>query len=529
MFDVKSAALETLGELRPAQLDARHIREPLLLFADGRRVPDPKTGLALYGPFDLHAAEHRQTVRIGMIGTGAMLDLAGHWIERCSREVPAVRKRKVKGQLLFHPLDPMAHPEFPGLEHVFHTTFVTSSALTETLTERDVAQIQALEVFEDRVTRLVDVLVERLRVLADKSAVPDVVVVALPSELRKTCTVPSKHRRRNRGYKTLAQALALDLARDAEQGQGNLFDIAAAQGVDLDTKEEAQHVVLHHALKARAMEIGLPTQLTWQTNLEGGATVEDDATRAWKFWTGMYYKAGGVPWRVAGLPRGTCYVGLSFYKDRTSESLRTCMAQAFSDLGEGIVLRSEPFRWTYTRNPHLPPELARHLISRVLAAYEAHARQKPSRVVVHKWQRYWDEELAAFQSVLNEEVPSHDLVTFGSRGIRFFRAGAEPPLRGTLINLAPGNAILYTRGYVPYLEQYSGMRVPRPLEIVEHYGSAALSQIASEIMALTKMDHNSATFAGKASITTAFSEDVGKILSELPDGVEPRPQYRFYM
>jgi hypothetical protein len=30
-------------------------------------------------------------------------------------------------------------------------------------------------------------------------------------------------------------------------------------------------------------------------------------------------------------------------------------------------------------------------------------------------------------------------------------------------------------------------------------------------------------------ITTAFSEDVGHILAELPIGAEPRPQYRFYM
>jgi hypothetical protein len=75
----------------------------------------------------------------------------------------------------------------------------------------------------------------------------------------------------------------------------------------------------------------------------------------------------------------------------------------------------------------------------------------------------------------------------------------------------------------------SALRVLRPLEIVEHFGSAAMLQLAGEIMALTKMDWNSAMFAGKEPITTAFSEDVGHILAELPPGVEPRPQYRFYM
>ena len=61
---------------------------------------------------------------------------------------------------------------------------------------------------------------------------------------------------------------------------------------------------------------GIPVQLAWQVTLEGGPTVEDDATRAWNFWTGVYYKSGGVPWRVTGLERGTCYVGVAFYRDK---------------------------------------------------------------------------------------------------------------------------------------------------------------------------------------------------------------------
>jgi hypothetical protein len=126
-------------------------------------------------------------------------------------------------------------------------------------------------------------------------------------------------------------------------------------------------------------------------------------------------------------------------------------------------------------------------------------------------------------------VSSFDLVAFSDRGLRYFRAGQHPPLRGTLVQLAPANAVFFTRGFVPYLGAYPGMRVPRPIEIVEHFGSASMSQLATEILALTKMDWNSAMFAGKEPITTAFSEDVGHILAELPPGAEPRPQYRFYM
>lgn len=73
------------------------------------------------------------------------------------------------------------------------------------------------------------------------------------------------------------------------------------------------------------------------------------------------------------------------------------------------------------------------------------------------------------------------------------------------------------------------MRVPRPVEIVEHVGDAPMTQIASEILALTKLDWNTAMFAGRLPITIAFAEDVGAILSELPPSVNPKPWYRFYM
>lgn len=152
----------------------------------------------------------------------------------------------------------------------------------------------------------------------------------------------------------------------------------------------------------------------------------------------------------------------------------------------------------------------------------------PGRVVLHKWQRYWTDELQGFQEALTD-VGSYDLVAFSDRGIRLFRAGQHPPLRGTLVQLAPRNALLFTRGFVHYLGAYPGMREPRPIEIVEHFGSTSMSELASEILALTKMDWNSAMFAGKEPITTAFSDDVGHILAELLPGAEPRPQYRFYM
>ena len=122
-----------------------------------------------------------------------------------------------------------------------------------------------------------------------------------------------------------------------------------------------------------------------------------------------------------------------------------------------------------------------------------------------------------------------DLVTLEKRGIQFFRYGSYPPLRGTWVKFDERDFLLYTRGYIPFLRTYPGMRVPQPLELLEHHGDTAPDELLTEIMALTKMNWNSADFACEEPMTLAFARKVGEILSELPPGATPQSEYRFYM
>jgi hypothetical protein len=420
---------------------------------------------------------------------------------------------------------------FPGIRAVFDTDFVLSDQHIETLTSTEVDEVRHnFDLYEPRVTRMGEILGRRLAVLADKQTVPDVVLVALPSDLRKVCTVPSKHKRRGKQPRTLSAILRASLEKDAAVGQMNLLDVAAANHIPVDEGDH-ENVVLHSALKIHGMRSNLPTQLLWEGTLDG-IGVEDDATCAWNICSGIYYKANNELWRLTGLTANSCFVGLSFYKDRRDDNLRCCVAQAFSDRGEGLVIRSEPFAWRndHEKTPHLTREMAAAVLRSVLDAYYAHLHVHPSRVVIHKWQRFWPDERAGFEDALKgAKVHSHDFVSFGSRGVRFYRAGSEPIVRGTYVPLGDGEGLLYTRGYVPFLRTYPGMRVPRPLEILEHHGSASMTQIGQEILALTKLDWNTTMFAGKEPITTAFASEVGQILSEFPPNIEPKRQYRFYM
>jgi hypothetical protein len=114
-------------------------------------------------------------------------------------------------------------------------------------------------------------------------------------------------------------------------------------------------------------------------------------------------------------------------------------------------------------------------------------------------------------------------------GRKTSRSGDYPPLRGTYVKFSDTDLALYTVGYIPYLRTNPGARVPRPLHIVEHHGDSPWNVVLQEILALTKMNWNTADFACNRPITIAFSRKVGEILAELPPDVIPQPWYRFYM
>jgi hypothetical protein len=208
------------------------------------------------------------------------------------------------------------------------------------------------------------------------------------------------------------------------------------------------------------------------------------------------------------------------------------MAQAFSDRGDGVVLRGASFPWdTKTEgSPRLSQTAARELLLAIVENYKKHHGQAPARVVVHKSSLFGRDERAGFESALGELGISYfDFVAVAYSSVRFFRIGKEPPIRGTVIELQRNKHLVYTRGYIPFLKMYPGMRIPTPLLVVHEGGSGAVRDIVEEMLALTRMNWNSADFATAEPITLKFSRQIGLILSELPEGVEVERHFKFYM
>lgn len=504
--------------------------EPLISFGGQHRHVDPKIGLGLYGPYSLVGQSDPtiSTIVVGIVGPPAMVADAEQWLQAC------------RGVLLNDGQQPFLYPHFPGVRrgHPFQFDFQFGDTWRESLRDKDIADILLIPSFEERIKRLVNLYAGAVEVLANRDPKPNVILCCIPQDVIDYCTVKRTRSGEVKRVKiTSWEKHAVDSIR---AGQQFLFpELTPTLGIE---DEQVGHQNFRRGLKAEVMRFGIPTQLVWPRTLRlidiepapGEQGAQDIATRAWNFVTAMYHKAGGSPWRLAEIEQNVCFVGVSFYRELGpgSPTVRTTMAQAFTSAGDGYVLRGESFDWDESqrgKSPHLDETGAANLMRDVLELYQRQNRGSlPGRVVVHKSSRFWDEELAGFEAAC-KLVPRADFVALGWRGIQFYRPGDYPPLRGTYVKFSDDDLLLYTVGYIPFLRTYPGARVPHPIEIIERHGDSPWNVVLSEILALTKMNWNTAGFACSEPITLAFARRVGQILAELPANLEPRSEYRYYM
>jgi hypothetical protein len=512
--------------LRVPNFESGLISEPLLAFGGQQHHVDPKTGLALYGPYSLvgQTVPTLKNIIVGIVGPPSMIADAEAWLNAC------------RGVLTNEGAQPFLYPHFPGIsaQSPFQCELNFGDTWRESIRESEIKTAVSTPDYSQRVKSVVGLYIRALEVLAARDPRPDVVLCCMPQDVIDSCTVED---RRARAKRLREQRDKKKKKSAANSSQISLFAAVQADSIE---EEEAGHQNLRRGLKAEAMQFGVPTQLVWPRTLRlsaalssPGQRTQDIATRAWNFTTALYHKAGGSPWRLAELEGGVCFVGVSFYRELFGESPRihTSMAQAFTAAGDGYVLRGGTFEWDerHGKSPHLDKQLASSLLRDVIELYQKQNRGSlPTRVVVHKSSRFWEEELAGFEEAC-ELVPRHDFVALGSRGLQFYRKGDYPPLRGTYVKFSETDLLLYTVGYVPFLRTYPGARVPQPLEVLEHIGDSPWDVVLKEVLALTKMNWNTADFACWDPITTAFSRRVGQILAEVPVGMKIRPEYRFYM
>lgn len=492
------------------------IDEPQLLFGQGNLHPDPKHGMWLFGPCTLPDQQEPSpaVIRVGFVGDRDSVDWAKSWIQKCGTGFPGKDER------------PTLFPRFPGFQDVFRCRIETSNAWEEVLTPGQIEAVTSAKAFQQRVGAGVDLFSQALSNYLDKTPRPDVVLCALPDSLLGPCGIEGERGRTIR-LSSDEKALRKEIKENIESGQEVLVPFEEDYlAVLLDSEGTGE---FYKRLKITAMELRIPIQISMTRTFRGGPGMQDDATRAWNFCTALYYKGGGYPWRPAHFETGTCYVGITFYRDK-QKMMRTSIAQVFTHTGETLILRGNRVAWDGERNatPHMTEAESEALLSKALSLYYRQMRAAPRRLVIHKSSKYWDEELAGLSRAA-KDIENLDMVAFGNRGIRLFRLGTKPPIRGTMMRLQSGNYVVYTKGYVPFLRCYPGPRVPRPLEVLEHHGPSSAETICREILMLSKMNWNTSDYSCALPITLDFSDRVGEVLVELAEDIEPRPEFKWYM
>ncbi len=295
----------------------------------------------------------------------------------------------------------------------------------------------------------------------------------------------------------------------------------------------------HDLFKAQAIDLQLPCQLsrpdTYGSVSAGrmrGRRLQDKATTAWNFHTALYYKAGGVPWRLARQPAvlTTCYVGVSFFRSVAGDKLMTSVAQVFDERGEGLIVQGGSASYDKDdRSPHLSEENAHELLANGLATYRREHKTMPARLVMHKTSYFNANEKEGFKRAAEDEkLEFLDLVSVRRSGARILRAGDSPMVRGTAMLFDEKSGIVYLKGTVPYFQVYPGAYIPRALEFVREDGETSAADLARELVGLSKLNFNNTQFDSGDPITVRAARRVGDILKQVPSGKRVNARFRYF-
>lgn len=484
--------------------------EPELEFGNGGNHVDVRFGIMQNGPLDRGFLTAPSQLKVGIVGTEETIEGVYNWLQRAGKGIQAKDSRLTN---LFPPFPGFSENTCFGASLVFHDRWfglINNREMERMIATTDPAQLvyDAVDLFMDRVSDM------------NEPGGPMVIICAPPPELLASLETDTSHK--------------LDPV-DEELDEGS-----DSRGI-----ARSKQPYFHDLLKAEGMRMKTPIQMVRpdtygvrqnrRRRKQGPSPrpLQDEATRAWNFHTALYYKAGGIPWRLVRNPSelSSCFIGVSFYKTVDGDRILTSVAQVFNERGEGVIVKGGNATIDKDdRQPHLSEVDANTLLKHAVQTYRKEHKTFPARVVIHKTSAMNDGETEGFRNAAEEEqIDTLDLLSMRRSFSRLFREGTYPPLRGTWLELDETTNLMYLRGSVNFFEAYPGLYVPRPLEFAVNEANSTPKALAQEIFALSKLNWNNTQFDGGEPITVRAARRVGEILKCVPIGGAIQPSFRFFM
>lgn len=483
--------------------DLIFVPEPFLCFGYKQKAIDPRDGLTLFGPY---TREEVSPVIVGIIGTEIGRRRFLTWLKKIGNPIYS---------------DDVARPYFPGLEAAFNFN-INFNAITEL--NVDIETVEKYIKYRDghvRVHNLVNTYVEKLiKYKNEEERSIAVWFVVIPDIIyrygRPKVNIPKSE-----------DNISTKLGRNIKKYLKNelLFD------EDKKIQEAYEYEInFHNQLKAKLLEHGIITQIVKESTVAYEEIYSNpeyivkesvfDSAKAWSISTALYYKVGGLPWKLDSVRQDVCYIGLVFKKMESISDKKTacCAAQMFLDSGDGMIFRGTIGQWydPNTNEYHLSESAAYELLKKALETFEAKVNKVPRELFIHARTYFDNEEWAGFERASAGKSKIVGVRVRNDNTFKLYREFNYSIPRGATLIIDENSAFLWTKGFVPRLQTVFGLETPNPLSIKVIRGQADMKTVCKDILSLTKLNYNACIYGDGMPVTLRFADSIGEILTAGP-------------
>ena len=481
-----------------------HIPEPLLTFGYNQKMEDPRDGLALFGPYSRN--QYSGQINIGIIGPKPQREYVLEYLKSIHQPVIGADRD-------------VARPYFPGFEAAFGV-FINFNSIQQI--DVDINKINEYLKYTDshqRVFHLCNLFAGPLNQYANQEQAPvSVWFVAITDDIFRFGRPKSKISKADDNIK-------IGLTNKERKINANfLFD-------DMNELKEAYQfeVNFHNQLKAKLLSNKIVTQIIRESTIAYETIWTDqekikyqrifDTAKAWNISTTLYYKYGGVPWKMGDVREKVCYLGLVYKKlEEGSEGKNACCAaQMFLDSGDGMVFRGNIGPWynPLSKEFHIGRNDAFELLSLSLEAFKAKSVQNeyPEEIFIHAKTYFDDEEWEGFAEAAKGKSRIIGIRIRHDSSFKLYRDFSYCVPRGTALLYTDTMAYLWTKGYIPRLQTQLGLETPNPVSVEITRGTHDIQTVCKDILALTKLNYNTCIFADGTPVTLRFANSIGEVLT----------------
>lgn len=302
---------------------------------------------------------------------------------------------------------------------------------------------------------------------------------------------------------------------------------------------------LHDHVKAFAAQKQIATQFIREKTIES----ELNCQILWALSLAIYVKAGRTPWTISGIQPDTAFAGIGYsvLPNANGNNIVVGCSHIYTSDGLGMkykLSKLQDVTIDKKQNPYLSENEAYRLGLNIKELFYKSFSDMPKRVVIHKRTPFRKDEIsgligslssAGIQDIELIEISyEEDLKCFA---LNYYHSDADgfPVLRGLCFPLNSDTMYLYTHGIAPSVKAQGrkyfqgGRSIPLPLKVVRHYGFSNMSQLANEILGLSRMNWNSFNLYSKLPCTIESSNQIAQIGWLLSQFEGSLYDYRFFM